>query len=177
MIFTRTPVAGVVLIQAEPASDERGSFTRIYCEQEFAAAGLETRFPQRGLSSNTKQGTLRGMHYSVAPETKLVTVMHGAIFDVVLDLRAGSATYLQWFGVELAEGDGQSLYVPAGVAHGFQTLRDATQVHYALSEFHDPAAARGARWDDPAFAIAWPQTEQRILSARDATYPDFRADE
>ncbi|HEV2508991.1 dTDP-4-dehydrorhamnose 3,5-epimerase family protein [Bosea sp. (in: a-proteobacteria)] len=175
MIFTETTVAGAMLVTAERLSDERGSFERVFCEREFAAAGLETNWPQRSLSSNVRAGTLRGMHYAVtpAPETKLINVSRGAIFDVILDLRPDSPTFLKWYGIKLTAGDGYSLYVPIGVAHGFQTLVDDTTVHYAISEFYDPTAARGVRWNDPAFGIDWPVAEKRIVSTRDASYPDF----
>ncbi|HLY45553.1 MAG TPA: dTDP-4-dehydrorhamnose 3,5-epimerase family protein [Stellaceae bacterium] len=175
MIFEATPIAGAVIVRTDPTSDERGAFARVFCTREFATAGLNTAWPQWSMSSNDRRGTLRGLHYSVdpAPEIKLVWVARGAAFDVIVDVRRHSPSFRQWFGVELAAGAGRALYIPAGVAHGFQTLVDHTDVIYHISEFYDPHAARGVRWDDPAFAVAWPDAPARVMSSRDASYPDF----
>lgn len=176
MRFTETPLAGAWLIEPERFSDERGYFARTWCVREFAEHGLETRLVQASISQNACRHTLRGMHYQAAPheEVKLVRCSRGAIYDVILDLRPGSPTLGQWFGVELSAANGRMLYVPGGLAHGFQTLADDSEVVYQMSEFHAPESARGVRWDDPAFGIAWPEADERILSARDRAYPDWQ---
>jgi dTDP-4-dehydrorhamnose 3,5-epimerase len=173
MRFTATPIPGVWLIALEPACDERGFFARSWCRQEFLAHGLDADLCQCNLSRNRRAGTLRGLHWSVPPaaEAKLVRCVRGAIFDVVVDLRPGSPTHRRWFAATLDAEGGQALYIPAGLAHGFQTLCDDSDVWYQMSVPFDPACARGARWDDPAFAIAWPAVPERIISARDAAYP------
>lgn len=175
MRFEETKIAGAFIVDLEPVTDARGSFARLYCEREFAQRGLVSKFPQQSLSRNCHKDTLRGMHYSVPPheETKLVRCVQGAIFDVIVDLRDGSPTYRAWFGLELSAQDGRALYIPGGLAHGFQTLTDASDVLYLISEFYEPAAARGVRWNDPAFNIEWPQASSRVMSDRDMTYRDF----
>lgn len=175
MKFTQAPLAGAWVIDLEPVADERGSFARTWCAREMEAHGLVTKVAQCSVSRNTRKATLRGMHYQAAPheETKVVRCTRGAIFDVILDLRAGSATFKRWFGVELSAGNGRALYVPAGFAHGFQTLTDDSEVAYQISEFHQPQSARGVRWDDPAFAIGWPDAASRVISGKDLAYPDF----
>jgi dTDP-4-dehydrorhamnose 3,5-epimerase len=174
MRFTQTKVAGVVLIEPEPIADERGCFARIWCRDEFLANGLNPDLAQANVSFNHRMGTLRGMHYQAAPdeEAKLVRCTRGAIFDVAVDLRPESPTYLGWFGVELTSDNRSMLYVPEGCAHGFLTLADATEVAYQMSAPYAPAAARGVRWDDPAFAIRWPG-EVTVINQRDASYPDL----
>lgn len=176
MIFLPTPLAGAMIVDVEPYSDERGAFARTFCAEEFARQGLYTSYPQCSTSYNHKAGTLRGLHYQVEPhaEAKLVRVTAGAIFDVIVDLRPGSNTFLAWFGVELSAASRRALYIPEGFAHGFQTLTDGAEILYQISRPHVADAARGARWNDPAFAIAWPRAISRI-SERDRTYPDFRA--
>jgi dTDP-4-dehydrorhamnose 3,5-epimerase len=173
--FTPAPLEGAWVIDLEPVADERGSFARTWCAREMEAHGLVTKVAQCSVSRNTKKATLRGMHFQAAPheETKVVRCTRGAIFDVILDLRAGSATFKRWFGVELSAANGLALYVPAGFAHGFQTLTDDSEVAYQISEFHHPQSARGVRWDDPAFAIAWPSAASRVISPKDLAYPDF----
>ena len=161
-------------IRLEPRVDERGFFARTWCRKEFDANGLNSQLVQCNLSANTQKGTLRGMHYQAAPHTeaKLVHCLRGAIYDVVLDLRPGSASYKQWFGKILDAEQHNMLYIPEGCAHGFLTLADNTEVFYQMSEFYEPAAARGVRWDDPAFGIAWPESV-KMISERDRSYPDF----
>lgn len=175
MKFTPAPLQGAWVIDLEPVADERGSFARTWCAREMETHGLVTKVAQCSVSRNTRKATLRGMHYQAAPheETKVVRCTRGAIFDVILDLRAGSATFKRWFGVELSAANGCALYVPAGFAHGFQTLTDDSEVAYQISEFHQPQSARGVRWDDPAFAIEWPEAASRVISPKDLAYPDF----
>jgi dTDP-4-dehydrorhamnose 3,5-epimerase len=165
---------GVFLVDIEPHVDERGAFSRTYCEREFAAAGLPTWYPQCNLSSNHRAFTLRGMHYNAAPfgESKLVRCVRGAIYDVVVDLRRGSLTRMKSFGVELSADNGKALYIPAGFAHGFLTLVDSTDVYYHMGDFYRPDAARGFRWDDPTVAIEWP-TAPVVVSEVDSSYPDL----
>ena len=174
MKFTATELAGAYLIEAEPVSDERGSFARLFCARELAEHGLDGHLAQASLSVNKARGTLRGMHYQAAPyeEAKVVRCARGRIFDVLVDLRPGS-TLGRWIGLELSPANQRSLYVPPGVAHGFQTLEPASEVLYFISRFHEPASARGVRHDDPAFAIRWPGPVE-VISARDAGYPDWR---
>lgn len=178
MIFKETPLAGAFVIELEERADERGSFARTFCEREFAAHGLPVRFPQSNLSRNRLAGTLRGMHYQLAPyaEAKLVRCTTGAIYDAIVDLRTGSPTRYQSFGVTLDARAGTALFVPAGFAHGFITLADDTQVSYQMGEFFNADAARGFRWNDPAFDLVWPR-EVTVIAQRDATYPNFERDE
>ena len=175
MKFVETPVPGAFIVEPQPAYDERGAFARIFCEKEFGAHGLNTNFPQWSVSRNTHRNTLRGMHYSVGPhaETKLVRATHGTAYDVIIDLRRESATYCRWFAVMLDAQSGQAIYIPTGVAHGFQTLTDGCEIVYHIHPAFVAEAGRGVRWNDPAFGIAWPDAEKRIISTRDATYPDF----
>ncbi len=174
MRFEKTSISGVVLVEIEAHRDVRGLFARTFCEREFATAGLPTRFVQSSMSRNTRRGTLRGMHYQMPPseEAKLVRCTRGTIYDVALDLRRSSTTFRQWVGVELSGDSCAALFIPRGCAHGFQTLEDDVEVLYLITEFHAPDLARGVRWNDPAFGIAWPMDEP-ILSDRDANYPDF----
>ena len=177
MIFQDTPLAGVVIVEPELLSDERGAFARTFCAEEFAAHGLDGRVAQSNISLNRRAGTLRGMHYQADPhgEAKLVRVTRGAIFDVAVDLRPASPTYLGWFGIELSAENQRALAMPVGCAHGFQSLRDDTEVLYLMSAPYVPGADRGVRWDDPAFGIQWPAPppgRTRTMSERDASYPD-----
>jgi dTDP-4-dehydrorhamnose 3,5-epimerase len=176
MIFRETKLAGVFVIDAEPIADERGAFARTFCAHEFAAHGLDAAIAQCSASFNTKKGTLRGLHYQAAPhsEAKLVRVTAGAIYDVAVDLRAGSPTYGQWVSAELTAENRRMLYIPKGCAHGFQTLTDASEVFYQIAEFYEPASARGLRWDDGDLAIAWPDKIAPILSERDRAFPSLR---
>jgi dTDP-4-dehydrorhamnose 3,5-epimerase len=175
MIFTETPLEGVFVVDVEPHEDERGSFARTFCSAEFERHGLRLPVSQCNVSYNTLRGTLRGMHYQAEPhgEAKLVRCTSGAIFDVVVDLRARSKTYCRWFGVDLTAGNRRMLYVPDGLAHGFQTLADESEVFYVMSAPYVPEAFRGVRFDDPAFGISWPEPV-RVVSARDREYEDFR---
>jgi dTDP-4-dehydrorhamnose 3,5-epimerase len=176
MVFTGTKLKGAFVLELEPKEDERGFFARTFCVDEFQANKLNARVVQCSVSFNKRRGTLRGMHWQDVPqaESKLVRVTRGAIYDVILDLRADSPTFKQWFAAELTAENRRSLYVPEGFAHGFQTLEDNTEVFYQMSAPFVPGLARGVRWDDPAFGIEWPHVERRILNERDATYPDFR---
>ena len=176
MKFTPTEVAGAFVVEIEKFSDARGWFARTWCARELEAQGLETRLVQCSASFNHKAGTLRGMHYQAAPhgEVKLVRATSGSAFDVAVDLRPESPTYLRWAAVVLSAAEGNAFYIPAGCAHGYQTLADGTEIFYQMSAFHEPTAARGVRWDDPAFRIAWPSaTGERIIIERDRTYPDY----
>jgi dTDP-4-dehydrorhamnose 3,5-epimerase len=174
MKFSKTSLADAVLIDLDRRADERGFFARVFCAEEFAAAGLVTEYPQSNHSHNTARGTLRGLHFQRAPhrEAKLVRCVRGAIFDVMIDLRSGSPSYGRWEGFELTAENGRMLYVPAGFAHGFQTLRDDTDVTYQVSHPYTPGAEHGLRWDDPAFAVAWP-LPVAVISEKDATWPDI----
>src|ERR1041385_102965 len=174
VIFTPLPLSGAYLVELEPRADERGFFARSFCEREFAANGLPVRFPQDNISRNHRAGTLRGMHFQVAPhrEAKLVRVGRGAIHDVIVDLRPTSPTHLEWLGVELSAENGRALFVPEGFAHGFITLADETDVHYQMTEFYRPDGARALRWNDPRIGIRWPG-EPFVIAARDAEYPDY----
>jgi dTDP-4-dehydrorhamnose 3,5-epimerase len=168
MMFRQTALAGVLVIEPERQCDARGHFSRTFCRKEFAAHGLLADFVQTSASVNKRRGTLRGLHYQAAPsaETKLVRVVRGAAFDVAADLRPGSGTYRRWVGAELSAENGLMLYIPPGCAHGYQTLADDTELLYQIAPYHDPAAQRGVRWDDPALNIAWP-IPHPILSERD----------
>ncbi len=177
MRFTPTKIAGVWIVDLERREDERGWFARTWCAEEFAKHGLNPRLSQCSVSFNRRRGTLRGMHWQAAPheEAKLARCLRGALWDAVLDLRPGSATFKQWVGVELSAESGRALYIPEGCAHGFQTLTDDTEVLYFISESWHPESARGVRWNDPAFGIEWPAQANAILSERDRSYSDFIA--
>ena len=172
MVFTETKLPGAFIIEINPLEDERGFFARTWCQREFAARGLKTEVRQCNISFNKKKGTLRGMHYQAKPheEAKLVMCIRGAIYDVIIDLRPDSPTGKQWLAVELTAQNRRMLYIPEGFAHGFQTLEDHTEVFYYMFEFYYPESARGVRWDDPAFAIEWPNPNY-IISAKDQDYP------
>ena len=174
MIFTATALPGVYLIRPERHEDARGFFARTYCEREFAAHGLNPRMMQCAISYSKKRGTLRGLHYQLAPyaEAKLVRCAAGALHDVAVDLRLDSPTFAQHVAVELTAHNRAMLYIPEGCAHGSQTLADDTEVFYQMSACYMPEYARGVRYNDPALGIAWPIAPPVILE-RDATYPDF----
>ncbi|SMD13493.1 dTDP-4-dehydrorhamnose 3,5-epimerase [Sporomusa malonica] len=171
MIFTETGISGAYCIDLELIKDNRGFFARMWCEKEFKEHGLNSNLVQCNLSYNISRGTLRGMHYQSAPyeEAKLVTCIAGSIYDVILDLRRDSPTFRQWKAFELSASNYRMLYIPEGVAHGFQTLQDDTCVFYQLSDFYHPEAAWGVRWDDPSFGMEWPITE-KIMSKKDQAY-------
>lgn len=175
MEFLKTKLPGVfeILIEAKP--DERGFFARTWCQKEFESQGLAVKFVQCSLSFNKRKGTLRGMHYQIAPyeETKLIRCTQGAIYDVVLDLRPESPAFKNWVAVELTAEKRNMIYVPQGCAHGFLTLEDRSEVTYQMSEFQHAEFARGVRWNDPAFQIKWP-AKVEVISERDCNYPDFQ---
>ena len=174
MIFTETKLRGAFIVDIDPREDDRGFFARSWCAEEFERHGLNPRLVQCNISFNKKRGTLRGMHYQAEPypEAKLVRCTRGAIYDVIIDLRPDSPTFKQWISVELTAENHRALYVPENFAHGFQTLRDDTEVFYQMSEFFHPECARGVRWNDPSFAIVWP-CDPPILSPKDQSYEDF----
>jgi dTDP-4-dehydrorhamnose 3,5-epimerase len=174
MKYRETKLPGVFEISIEPMADERGFFARSWCEKEFEAHGLNPALVQCNISVNKRKGTLRGVHYQVAPhsETKLVRCTRGAIFDVIVDLRSDSPTFKQWVGIVLTAEKRNMAYVPEGCAHGFLTLDDDTEVFYQMSQFYNTEAARGVRWNDPAFAIDWP-AKVEVISERDGAYPNF----
>ena len=174
MIFQPTGLAGAYVIAIERLRDERGFFARSFCAREFEDHGLNPSMAQCNISYNRHAGTLRGMHFQASPfeEAKLVRCTRGAIHDVIIDLRPDSPTFMRHVGVLLTPDERNMLYVPEGFAHGFLTLEDHTEVFYQMSEFYVPGAARGFRWDDPAFAIDWP-APVNVISERDAAYPDF----
>jgi len=175
MLFRSTGLAGVRLIDLEPTRDERGLFARTFCTRELAAQGLETGFVQHSISVTERAGSVRGMHFQKSPheEVKLLRCIRGAIHDVLIDIRPDSPTYGRWEAYELTAENRRQLYVPAGLAHGFQTLLPDTEVGYLISAFYAPAAAAGIRHDDRAFAIAWPLPVADI-SPKDRTWPDWR---
>jgi dTDP-4-dehydrorhamnose 3,5-epimerase len=162
------------VIELQKHEDERGFFARSWCSEEFSSKGLDTRLVQCNVSFNKKKGTLRGLHYQLPPhaETKLVRCTRGALYDVIVDLRSDSPTFLKWFGVELTSENHRMLYIPQRFAHGFQTLEDATEIFYQMSEFYAPKAARGLRWNDPRLEIAWPEGNPTI-SEKDGEYIDL----
>ncbi len=174
MIFTETRLSGAYVIDLECINDERGFFARTWCRNEFDKHGLNSNLVQCNLSHNIKRGTLRGMHYQVAPyeEAKLVSCISGAIYDVIIDLRENSSTFKQWQAFELSAQNHRMLYIPEGFAHGFQTLQDNTSVFYQMSEFYHLECAKGVRWDDPVFGIKW-LYEPPIISQKDKTYKLF----
>jgi dTDP-4-dehydrorhamnose 3,5-epimerase len=177
MIFTPTRLQGAYLVDVERRADERGYLARTFCEREFAERGLSMRIVQSSTIYSPRRDTLRGLHYQEAPhaEIKLVRCTRGSIFLVMVDLRPGSATRNDWLGVELDARGERLAYVPEGFAQGYQTLEDNTEVLYQMSHHYVPEAARGVRWDDPAFGIQWPAAEKRIISRRDRGWPDHPA--
>jgi dTDP-4-dehydrorhamnose 3,5-epimerase len=174
MKFIATAIDGAFLIEMEAHVDERGYFARTRSDEEFLAHGLDNNLSECSISSNDQIGTLRGMHYQTTPheETKLVTCVRGRIFDAIIDLRENSDSYMQTFSTQLSLQNRQALYIPAGVAHGFLTLEDNCYVQYQIGGLYQPDAARGVRWNDPAFAIEWP-FRPAIISARDQGYEDY----
>jgi dTDP-4-dehydrorhamnose 3,5-epimerase len=174
MIITPTRIDGVCVLELEPRRDERGFFARQWCAEEFVRAGLNPAIAQVNLARSTAAGTLRGIHYQIAPfaEVKYVRCTRGAVFDVAVDLRPASPTFRQWFGVELDAESGRMLYIPEGCGHGFLTLAPETDLVYQASVPYAPKGARGVRHDDPAFAIAWP-APVRVISQQDLGWPDF----
>lgn len=174
MQLKRTAIEGLIEVEVTLHEDERGAFARIYDEATFVRAGLPTHWPQCNTSWNRSRGTLRGMHYQAAPkeEPKLVRCTAGAVFDVAVDLRRNSSTYLAWAGFELSAAKRNALFIPAGLAHGFLTLEDGSELLYQMGTTYDAVLQRGVRWNDPAFGIAWPFAPA-VISARDAEYPSY----
>jgi len=175
MRFSATKIAGVVVIEPELREDQRGFFARTFCREEFRARGLVDQVEQSSLSFNHRRGTVRGLHYQIAPhiETKVVSCVEGRIFDVAVDLRRESSTFGHWFGIELSSRNRRLVYIAAGIAHGFQTLEDASTVSYQISSAFRPEAARGVRWNDPKLAIDWPLSDDLTISDRDRSWPDW----
>jgi len=174
MIFEETKIKGVFVIEPELIEDERGFFACSWSRSEFEQRGLNPRMLQCNISFNFKRGTVRGMHYQQMPheEAKLVRCTRGAMFDVAVDLRSESATRYQWVAAELTADNRRMLYIPEGFAHGYQTLVDGTEIFYQMSETYHPESARGVRWDDQLFRIAWPERVV-CVNDRDNTYPDI----
>jgi dTDP-4-dehydrorhamnose 3,5-epimerase len=172
MVSIETKIKGVYIVEPERIADQRGFFARTFCRQEFEAHGLNPRVAQCSTSFNKKKGTLRGMHYQETPyqEAKLVRCTMGAIYDVAVDLRRDSPTFQQWVAVELTSENRRMFYIPEGLAHGFQTLQDNSEVFYQISVLYHPECSRGLRWNDPAFGISWP-LDSISISKRDETWP------
>ncbi len=175
MNFTETELQGAYIIEPEKLGDERGFFARTFCSKEFEQHGLKSAFPQCNISFNKIKGTVRGMHYQSAPyeEVKLVRCTKGAVYDVIVDLRTQSPTYLKWIGVKLTEENHKMLYVPEGFGHGYQTLMDASEIFYQVSEFYTPEAEKGLRWNDPAHGIEWQKITPLLISEKDKNWPDY----
>ena len=175
MTFEQTAIPGVWLVDLEPHKDSRGFFARTWCAEEAAAHGLNPACVQCSVSFNQRRGTLRGMHWQAEPcaEAKWIRCIRGAVWDVALDLRPESSSYGKWVGAELSADNRRMIYIPAGVAHGFQTLENDTELSYQMSEPYVPGLARGVRWNDPAFGIAWPIVNP-VMSDRDRTFEDFK---
>jgi dTDP-4-dehydrorhamnose 3,5-epimerase len=174
LIFQEAPLKGAYLIDPERRADSRGFFARSFCANEFLAAGLETQFVQINESYNRVRGTLRGLHYQLPPsaEVKVVRAVKGALFDVIVDLRAGSPTFLKWFGSELSEDNRRQLYVPRGFAHGYITMTEEVEAQYLVSAFYSPDVERGVRWDDRSIGVNWPLCPMEI-SEKDRKWPDL----
>ena len=175
MRFTPTAISGAFVVDPEPRDDDRGFFARVWCQHELEAQGLNPRFVQCNGSFSRERGTLRGLHYQREPygEAKLIGCIRGRIFDVVVDVRPASATYLQSFGAELTAQNRSMMYVPEGCAHGYLTLEDDSEVLYPVTEFYHPEAEAGLRWNDPVVSVSWPELP-RIVSPKDQAWPDFR---
>jgi dTDP-4-dehydrorhamnose 3,5-epimerase len=174
MIFRETKLPGAFIMELEKFEDDRGFFAHGWSPRELARQGLEAPVAESAISFNKRKGTLRGMHYQASPhgQIKIVRCTRGSVYDVIIDLRSGSLTFKQWFGIELTDTNRLMLYVPEDFAHGFQTLEDETELCYHMSYAYTPESARGVRWNDPAFGIEWP-TDQRTMIARDRDYPNF----
>jgi dTDP-4-dehydrorhamnose 3,5-epimerase len=173
MIFKALPLDGAYLIEPQTLEDDRGFFARTFSADEFASRGLSVAIAQCSVSYNRRRGTIRGLHFQVAPheEVKHVRCTRGAVFDVIVDLRPGSSTFKRWVSVALSADNRSLVYIPGGFAHGFQTLVDDTELFYQISTPYAPEAARGIRWDDPTLAIPWPVADARVISARDLALP------
>jgi len=175
MNIVETSVQGAFLIEPEKMTDDRGYFMRAYCTRELQEAGIKMPVAQANLAGSRHKGTLRGMHYQVAPheEGKLVRCTRGSLFDVVLDIRADSSSYGQWYGTELTASNHNMLYVPPGCAHGYLTLEKNVEAYYLVSEYYSPGAEQGIRWNDPGFSIDWPVKDHLVMSDKDQAWPDF----
>ncbi|WP_271252838.1 dTDP-4-dehydrorhamnose 3,5-epimerase [Pseudanabaena sp. Chao 1811] len=174
MLFTQTDLEGAYIVEPEKLNDNRGYFARTWCQKEFQIRNLDANLVQCSISFNKKKGTLRGMHLQLPPsaETKLVRCTRGSVYDVIIDLRLDSTTYLQWIAITLTADNSKALYIPKGFAHGFQTLEDNTEIFYQMSDFYSPTCAVGFRWNDPAFKIHWLE-EISVISERDQQYKDY----
>lgn len=174
MIFHSTPLKGAYTVELEKRGDDRGFFARLFCEREFSDAGLESRFVQINNSLSSKKGTLRGMHYQLAPssEVKVIRCVRGALFDAIIDLRPDSSTFGKWFGAELTAENRRMMYAPRGFAHGLLTLEDSSEALYLASTPYAPDCERGVRWNDPFFNVQWP-IEPAEISGKDAGWPGF----
>ena len=175
MIFTETALPGAFVIDLERREDERGFFARAFCQREFSELELATHLVQTNVAYSRRRGTLRGLHFQVAPhqEAKLIRCVAGALYDVIVDLRPTSPTFKEWTSVVLTPENRRTLYVPKGFAHGYQTLADRTEMLYHMSEFYAPECERGVRYDDPAFGIHWPDVDERLLSEKDRSWGRF----
>ncbi|HSA06025.1 MAG TPA: dTDP-4-dehydrorhamnose 3,5-epimerase [Candidatus Gastranaerophilales bacterium] len=175
MKFIKTTLKDAYVIEIEPICDQRGFFARSFCKKEFIKRNLNPDICQCNISYSQKAGTLRGMHFQKPPyeETKLVSCIKGAIYDVIIDLRKDSETYCQWFAQELTQENHKMMYVPKGFAHGFQALKDDTIISYKVGEFYNPEYEAGVRWDDSAFSIIWPECENRTISEKDSIYSNY----
>jgi dTDP-4-dehydrorhamnose 3,5-epimerase len=178
MIFHDTKIPGAYVIEPERFEDSRGFFANAWTQEALAERGIRNQFVEGHISFNPKRGTLRGLHFQLPPraQAKLVRCTSGAMYDVGLDLRPESATFRQWIALELSARNRLMIYLPAGLAHGFQTLTDDTEVFYTVSDIYAPEHATGVRWNDPAFGIEWPDEENRLINSRDQQYPDFLQD-
>lgn len=176
MIFQKMKLDNAYIIDLEKIEDHRGYFSRAWCKKEFQQWGLNANIVQTNLSSNKRKGTLRGLHYQVAPysEAKTIRCLKGRIYHVIVDLRPDSLTYLKWQGIELTAENKRMLYMPGGFAHGYQTLEDDSESIYSVSEYYSPDSARGIRWNDPLFGIKWPISDNVTLSEQDRNWPDFK---
>ena len=176
MVFRETPIAGAWVVEVEPSTDERGMFARTFDAHAFRDRGLGLEVVQSSTSFNERAATLRGLHYQAGEhaERKLVRCTAGAVYDVLVDLRPDAPSHLRWYATELSAQNRRAVYVPRGVAHGFQTLVDESELLYMIDRPYEPEAARGVRWDDPAFGIEWPAPSgERIVSERDRSFPDY----
>jgi dTDP-4-dehydrorhamnose 3,5-epimerase len=178
VIFREAALAGVIVIEPDRVADSRGHFARTWCREAFEAQGLTADFVQCNTSFNRRRGTLRGLHYQASPhdESKLIRCTRGRVFDVAVDVRAGSATRGKWCATELSDDNGRMVFIPGGFAHGFQSLEDASELFYQMSAAYVAEAARGVRWDDPGLAIDWPLADP-IISERDRRNPPFAPDD
>ena len=176
MRFLPLRIDGAFVVEVEPHIDERGLFARTWCRDEFAEHGLASELAQCSISRNPLAGTLRGLHFQTPPheEAKLVRCTRGRVFDVVVDLRPASPTHRSWLGIELDAASASAVYVPEGCAHGFQTLLPDSELLYSMSHRYVPEASSGVRWDDPAFAIEWPEAGVRTISERDRSWPGYQ---